>query len=68
MGFNCRKMEADRKAKTDAAAAAPRRATEGQVLEDAERPIAAWIARQARQMPLLFAPRRNRMGRSKTTK
>jgi len=41
MGFNRRKMQANRKAKTDAAAAA-RRATDAQVLEDAERLIAAW--------------------------
>jgi hypothetical protein len=55
MGFNRRKMEADRKAKADAAVAA-RRATNAQVLEDAERLIAAWNERQARRMPLLFAP------------
>ena len=55
MGFNRRKMEAKRKAKADAKAAA-RRATDAQVLQDAERLIAAWNERQARLMPLLFAP------------
>ena len=55
MGFNRRKMEADRKAKADAEAAA-KRATDAQVLEDAERLIAAWNERQARRMPMLFSP------------
>ena len=55
MGVNRRKMEADRKAKADAAAAA-RRATDAQKLEDAGRLIVAWNERQARRMPLLFAP------------
>jgi hypothetical protein len=50
MGFNRRKMEADRKAKADAAA---RRATNAQVLEDAERLIGAWNQRQAKHMPML---------------
>jgi hypothetical protein len=40
MGFNRRKMEVDRKAKSDAEAAA-RRATDIRVLEDAERLIGA---------------------------
>jgi hypothetical protein len=55
MGFNRRKMEAKRKAKADAKAAA-RRASDAQVLQDAERLIGAWNERQARRMPLLFAP------------
>ena len=55
MGFNRRKMEADGKAKADAEAAA-KRATDAQVLEDAERLIAAWNERQARRMPMLFSP------------
>jgi len=55
MGFNRRKMEADRKAKADAEAAA-RRASEVQVLEDAERLIAAWNDRQSKRMPMLFSP------------
>jgi hypothetical protein len=54
MGFNRRKMEAERKAKADAEAAA-RRATDAQVLQDAERLIGAWNERQSRRMPLLFA-------------
>jgi hypothetical protein len=41
VGFNRRKMEADRKAKADAEAAA-RRATNAQVSKDAERLIGAW--------------------------
>jgi hypothetical protein len=41
MGFNRRKIEAERKTKTDAEIAA-RRATDAQVLQDAERLISAW--------------------------
>ena len=55
MGFNRRKMEAQRKAQAGAEAAA-RRAADSQVFADAERLIAAWNERQARRMPLLFAP------------
>jgi hypothetical protein len=55
MGFNRRKLEADRKAKADAEAAT-RRATDPQLLEDAERLIAAWNERQAKRMPMLFSP------------
>ena len=55
MDFNRRKMDADRKAKADAEAAA-RRATIVQVLEDAERLIAVWNERQAKRMPMLFSP------------
>jgi len=55
VGFNRRKMEAEQKAKADAEAAA-RRATDAQVLEDAERLIGAWNERQARRMPMLFSP------------
>jgi hypothetical protein len=47
MGFNRRKMQDERKEKADSEAAA-RRATDGQVLEDAERLIGAWNERQAR--------------------
>jgi hypothetical protein len=36
--------------------AATRRATEAQILEDAERLIAAWNERQAKRMPMLFLP------------
>jgi len=55
MGFNRRKMEDQRR---DAAKkeAATRRATDAQVLEDAERLIAAWNERQSRRMPMLFSP------------
>ena len=55
MGFNRRKLEAEQKAKADAAAAL-RRATDAQVLEDAERLITAWNERQAKRMPMLFSP------------
>ena len=55
MGFNRRKMEAQRKAQADAEAAA-RRAADTQVRVDAERLITAWNERQARRMPLLFTP------------
>jgi len=55
MGFNRRKMEADRGALADKEAAS-RRATDAQVLEDAERLIFAWNERQAARMPMLFSP------------
>ncbi len=55
MGFNRRKMEDKRKAQAGAEAAA-KRATDAQVLEDAERLIGAWNERQARRMPMLFSP------------
>jgi hypothetical protein len=41
MGFNRRKMEAQRAAATEKKAAA-QRATEAQILEDASRLVAAW--------------------------
>jgi hypothetical protein len=55
VGFNKRKMEDQRR---DAAEkeAATRRATDSQVLEDAERLIAAWNERQAKRTPMLFSP------------
>jgi hypothetical protein len=55
MGFNRRKMEDQRR---DAAEkeAATRRATDAQVLEDAERLIAAWNERQALHAPMIFSP------------
>jgi hypothetical protein len=55
IGFNRRKLEADRKAKVDAEGR-PRRATDGQVLADAQSLVAAWNERQARRTPLLFTP------------
>ena len=55
MGFDRREMEDQRRqvAEKDAAA---RRATDAQVLEDADRLITAWNERQARRMPMLFSP------------
>ena len=55
MGFNRRKMEDERQRAAEKAAAA-RRATDAQVLEDAERLIGAWNERQAKRMPMLFSP------------
>lgn len=55
MGFNRRKMEDQRRDAAEKKAAA-HRATDAQVLEDAERLIAAWNERQARRMPMLFSP------------
>jgi hypothetical protein len=55
MGFNRRKMEDERRRAAEREAAV-RRATDGQVLEDGERLIAAWNERQAKRMPMLFAP------------
>ena len=55
MGFNRRKMEDQRRQVAEKEAAA-RRTTDAQVLEDAERLIAAWNERQAKRMPMLFSP------------
>jgi hypothetical protein len=55
MGFNRRKMEDQRRAAAEKEAAS-RRATEAQILEDAERLIAAWNERQAKHMPMIFSP------------
>jgi hypothetical protein len=55
MGFNRRKME-DQRREAAEKEAANRRATDAQVLEDAERLIAAWNERQAKRMPMLFSP------------
>jgi hypothetical protein len=55
MGFNRCKLE-DRRREAAEKEAANRRATEAQVLEDAERLIAAWNERQAKLMPMLFSP------------
>ena len=55
MGFNKRHLEDQRRQAAEKEAAA-RRTTEGQVLEDAERLIAAWNERQAKRMPMLFSP------------
>jgi hypothetical protein len=48
-------MEDERQQVAEKAAAA-RRATDAQVLEDAERLIGAWNERQAKRMPMLFSP------------
>jgi hypothetical protein len=55
MGFNRRKIEDERRAAADKEAAS-RRATDAQVLEDAEHLIWAWNKRQANRMPMLFSP------------
>jgi hypothetical protein len=55
MGFNRRKME-DQRRQTAEKEAVTRRATDAQVLEDAEGLIAAWNERQAKRMPMLFSP------------
>jgi hypothetical protein len=53
MGFNRRKMKDQRREAAEKEAAI-RRATDAQVLEDAERLIAAWNERQALRTPLIF--------------
>jgi hypothetical protein len=55
MGFNRREMEDQRRAAAEKEAAT-RRATDAQVLEDAERLIAAWNERQALRAPMIFSP------------
>jgi hypothetical protein len=55
MGFNRRKME-DQPRQAAEKEAAGRRATDAQVLEDAERLIAAWNERQALRAPMIFSP------------
>ena len=52
MGFNKRKMKAQRAAAADKEAAA-KRATDAQVLEDAARLIEAWSERQAQNRDAL---------------
>jgi hypothetical protein len=56
VGFNRRKLE-DQRREAAEKEAANRRATDAQVLEDAERLIAAWNERQAKRMPMLFSRR-----------
>jgi hypothetical protein len=53
MGFNRRKMEDERRQVAEKEAAA-RGATDAQILEDAERLIAAW--NEPKQMPMIFSP------------
>jgi hypothetical protein len=56
MGFNRRKLE-DQRREAANKEAATRRATDAQVLEDAERLIAAWNERQAVRAPMIFSLR-----------
>ena len=55
MGFNRRKME-DQRREAANEEAAERRATDAQVLEDAEHLIAAWNERQALRASMIFSP------------
>lgn len=55
MGFNRRMME-DQRQQVAEKEATTRRATDAQLLEDAERLIGAWNERQAKRMPMLFSP------------
>jgi len=55
MGFNRRKLEEQRREAANKEAA-KQRATDAQVLEDAERLIAAWNERQALRAPMIFSP------------
>ena len=55
MGFSKRRMESERAA-VAAKEAEARRALGPQILEDAERLVATWNARQEGQMPMLFSP------------
>ena len=55
MDFNKRKLQDQRREAADKEAAG-RRATDAQVLEDAERLIAAWNERQALRAPMIFSP------------
>jgi hypothetical protein len=54
-GFNRRKLE-DQRREIAEKETANRRATDAQVLEDAERLITAWNERQEKRMPMLFSP------------
>jgi hypothetical protein len=55
MGFNRRKMEDERRRAAEKKEA-EQRATNPQIMEDAERLIAVWNDRQAKRMPMLFSP------------
>ena len=52
MGFNRRKEDERRRAAENKAA--QQRATDPQIMEDAERLVALWNERQKQQMPMLF--------------
>jgi hypothetical protein len=58
MGFNRRKMEDERR-RAAAKEAATGRATDAQILEDAERLIAAWNERQVSRKPIGAKPAAN---------
>jgi hypothetical protein len=70
MGFDRRKMEDQRREAAEKEAAS-RGATDAQVLEAAERLIAAWNERQEKRMPMLFSPtpidQRNRLADSRSS-
>jgi hypothetical protein len=55
VGFNRRKME-DQRRQAAEKEAATRRATDAQVLEDADHLITVWNERQDKRMPILFSP------------
>ena len=55
MGFNRRKLEDERR-RAAANKATEQRATDPQIVADAERLVAVWNERQRRHMPMLFAP------------
>jgi hypothetical protein len=55
MGFNRRKMEDERRRAAEKKAA-EQRATDPQIMADAEHLIAVWNERQKQQMPMLFSP------------
>jgi len=55
MGFNRRKMEDERRGAAEEKAA-EQRATDPQIMADAERLVAVWNERQKQQMPMLFPP------------
>ena len=55
MGFNRRKLEDERRRAAEKKAA-EQRATDPQIMADAERLVVVWNERQTRHMPMLFAP------------
>ena len=55
MGFNRRKMEDERRRAAEKKAA-EQRATDPQIMADAERLVAVWNERQVKRMPMLFSP------------
>lgn len=55
MGFNRRRMEDERRRAAETKAA-EQRATNPQIVEDANRLVAVWNERQGKGMPMLFSP------------